>query len=401
MNYPENDQKYDVIVVGAGPAGSSAAKAAAENGANVLLIERELEIGVPNKCGEFVPTAEEMKRLTPDVPGLEAIWDIPKNCIVNETKKLNFVFPNGVEFGLDFDGFVVERKLFIKHLANQAGRAGAEILPFTSAIKLLDDGVRVRTSGEVYDIKSEVVIGADGAYSLIAREAGLPISTDPLDYCVGYQFEMVNVDHDPEHVDMYMGDDIAPGTYAWIIPKGKDVVNVGTGARAPFMEKGTSIRDYQRHFITNHPVASKKLKNAVPTAVKAGNIPVGGPMERTSTENVLVVGDAGGHTIPTVGGGIPPGLIVGKLAGEAAAAKVKHGTSLSKFDDAWKEQMGEVLNNSLRIRKMSDFVFKSKRMINVIARPELVNADTISKFVYCEIDNKMKVVERILQSGLF
>jgi len=398
MNYPENNQKYDVIVVGAGPAGSSAAKAAAENGASVLLIERELEIGVPDKCGEFLPALEEMKRLAPNVSDMESMFDPPSHCIVNRTKYVNFVFPNNVEFPVEFKGVVVERKLFDKHLANEAGRAGAEILPFTQATKLLDDGVRVRSGGEVYDIKSDVVIGADGAYSLIAREAGLPVSTDPLDYGVGYQFEMVNVEHDPDYVDMYLGEDIAPGTYAWIIPKGKDVANVGTGVRAPFMEKGMTIRDYQRNLIQKHPITSKKLINAVPTAVKAGNIPVGGPIEKTTTENVIVVGDAGGHTIPTVGGGIPPGIIIGKIAGQVAAEHISSGAPLSTFYDGWKSQMGDVLFNSLRLRKMSDVVFGSKRMIEVVTKLDWLTKDTISKFVYCKMDAKMKLIEQLLQS---
>jgi digeranylgeranylglycerophospholipid reductase len=339
-----------------------------------------------------------MKRLAPNVKGLKSLFDPPTYCIVNHTKYVNFIFPNGIEFSVPFKGVVVDRKLFDKHLANEAARAGAQILPFTQATKLLDDGLRIRNSGEDYNIKADIVVGADGVYSLIAREAGLPVSTDPIDYAIGYQYEMVGVDHDPEHVDMYLGEDIAPGTYAWIIPKGKDVANVGTGVRVPFMEKGISIRDYQKRLV-EHPLTSKKLVNAIPTAIKAGNIPVGGPLERTSTKRVIAVGDAGGHTIPTVGGGIPPSMIVGRIAGEVAAAHKNDGTPLTDFDRAWRSQIGKVLDNSLRLRKMSDVVFRSKKMIEVITRLDWLTRDTISKFIYCEVDTKMKLIERALQSN--
>lgn len=399
MRYPENGQNYDVIVVGAGPAGSMAAKSAAEHNLDVLLVERELEIGVPDKCGEYLPALEEMKRLAPDAQGLDRLFDPPKHCIVNKTKYVKFIFPNLSEYTVDFKGVVVDRKLFDKHLANEAGRAGAEILPFTRVVKLLDDGVRVRSGADIFDLKSKVVIGADGAYSLIAREACLPISRDPLDYGVGYQFEMVNVDHDPDYVDMYLGDDIAPGTYAWIIPKGPDIANVGTGIRIPFIERGKTIRDYQRNFVDRHPLSSKKLKKAVPTAVKAGFIPVGGPLNKTSNEKVLVVGDAGGHTIPTVGGGVPPGLIIGELAGEAASKNIENGEPLTRFEDKWRRQMGTVLDNSLRMRKMSDIVFRSKKLMDVITKLDWLTRETLDKFIHCEMDSKMKLLERALQSG--
>jgi digeranylgeranylglycerophospholipid reductase len=202
----EKNQSYDVIIVGAGPAGSSTAKTAAERGLKVLLVERELEVGIPDKCGEFLPSLKEMKKLAPKVPNLKEFFNPPKECIVNYTNFVNFIFPNNYEIKVQFDGVVVERKLFDKFLANEAVRAGAFILPFTRALKLLRNGkgIRVRNNEGTFDLHAKVVVGADGAYSLIAREAGLPVSRDPLDYGIGYQYEMCGVEHDPKNIDMYL-----------------------------------------------------------------------------------------------------------------------------------------------------------------------------------------------------
>lgn len=389
---------YDVIIVGAGPAGSMTAKTAAEEGLSVLLIERELEVGVPDKCGEYLPSLEEMRRLTPDAVDLEGLFDPPNSCIVNKTKYVRFVFPNYMDVSVEFKGVVLERKLFDKHLANEAARAGAEIAPSTRVVDLLGEcrGVKVKDVYGVHEIESKTIVAADGAYSLIARHTGLPVSRDPLDYGVGYQYEMVNVDHDPDFVDMYLGEDIAPGTYAWIIPKGADVANVGTGVRIPYMKGDSNIRDYQRNFVEKHPGASEKLRRGVITAVKAGCIPVGGAMKRTSTEKVIAVGDAGGHTIPTVGGGVPPAMICGRIAGQTLAEHIKRGESLTRFDEAWKEQFGEVLENSLRIRKMSDVAFKNERVIDFVAKRGWLTEEMVTKFVLCQMDAKMRLMEKTL-----
>jgi len=387
---------YDLVVVGAGPAGSMTAKAAAERGLRVLLIDRELEVGVPDKCGEFLPSLGEMRRLAPKAEALEAIFDPPDRCIVNRTRYVRFIFPDSRETTVPFEGVVVERKLYDKHLANEAARAGAEVAPLTRAIDLLGEGVRARSVEGVFDIPAKVVAGADGAFSLIARGAGLPVSRSPLDYAVGYQYEMVNVDHDPDYVDMYFGQDVAPGTYAWIIPKGDDVANVGTGVRAPYMRTGMNIRDYMRHFVERHPGASEKLRKAVPTAVKAGCIPVGGPMARTCGGGVLVVGDAAGQTIPTVGGGVPPALICGRIAGRAAWKHLHEGESLSNYEEEWRRQLGGTLQNSLRLRRMSDIIFRWEGGFRFIAKRGWLNEDLVENLILCRIDAKMKLVEKTL-----
>ncbi len=164
----------DILVIGAGPAGSMAAKPAALNGAEVLLIDRKSEIGAPKRCAEGV-SKDGLKRLdvTPD-----------PRWIASEINKVRLVSPNGTDVLLDEEkvklsevGYVLERKVFDKHLAMDAARAGAQIMVKTLAtsMKTEEDGVTVQLEhmGNPLEIKTKIVIGADGPESKVGRWANL------------------------------------------------------------------------------------------------------------------------------------------------------------------------------------------------------------------------------------
>lgn len=390
-------EDYDVVVVGGGPAGSTSSRVAAEGGLKVLLITRNIEIGVPDKCGEFLPSLEEMRRLAPDAVDLEKLFDPPGWCILNRTRYVRFNFHGIKEITVPFSGVIVERKLYDNHLAREAARAGVELSPLTCALDLLPGGgVLARGVRGRFEVRSRLVIGADGAYSLIARKAGLPVSRNPLDYSVGYQYEMVDIDVDRDCIEMYFGRRYAPGAYAWIIPKGGDVANVGTGIRTPYVERELNIRDYLQNFLRHSPASERLIKGEI-TAVKAGCIPVGGPMERTTSRNVLVVGDAAGHTIPTVGGGVPPALICGRIAGASAVENLKDERPISSYEADWRKQIGRVLENSLRLRRMADIFLGSDEAMSLAAKRGWINEEMLTSLILCRIDYRMSIVEKALR----
>jgi len=152
----------------------------------------------------------------------------------------------------------------------------------------------------------------------------------------------------------------------------------------------------QRNFVKSESLQDI-LRNAKITAIKAGYIPVGGPISRTYTKNALVVGDAAGQTIPTVGGGIPTGLICGKIAGETLADNIQRGVDLEKYEEAWKRQLGSVLKNSLRLRRMGDTIFKSNSLLSFSLKSGVLNEELINHFVLCKMDTKMRLLEKSLQ----
>ena len=150
--------EYDIIVVGAGPAGSIASKFAAEQGASVLMLEKDRDVGYPVRCGEAVSMA-----------GLEEFIEPDPKWIATEISKFTFISPDKTVIEVPFEGkgCILERKIFDYELANQAAKVGTDILTraYVNGLLIEDNkvsGVKYEFRGEQKEIKSKLVIAADG-----------------------------------------------------------------------------------------------------------------------------------------------------------------------------------------------------------------------------------------------
>jgi digeranylgeranylglycerophospholipid reductase len=345
------DREVDVLVVGAGPTGSTAAKYAAQGGADVLLIEKRSEIGTPVRCGEGVA-----KRWLEEI-GLEPSPEF----ICHEVEGARVIAPDGTTLVVDETlagnetGYVLERDLFDRRLAKDAAKAGAEIQIRTSAVALLRDngaviGARCEHMAETFDVRAKVVVGADGFESQVGRWAGLetPLRTRDIDACL--QYTMVGVSGDPRMNDVYLGS-CAPGGYAWVFWKGADVANVGIGVNLSRIRDRAEAKRYLDALIHR---TSTLAKGEVIEEV-AGAVSVSMPLERTVGPGVLLAGDAARLIDPLTGGGILNGCLSGKLAGETAAVAAAAGDasseSLSSYEKRWRARLEEELARHYLIKE--------------------------------------------------
>lgn len=351
------NKDFTLVVIGAGPAGSTAAEAAAVRGVPVLLVDRKKEIGSPVQCGGFLPEAFELQKLMPDARLPGTLTEIPDGCIIHRTRQQRIYSPSGSHKQFTVAGRVLDRRAFDLHLATRAARAGASVRPATRAF--LKDGALHLTGLLSCRTASQVIIGADGPSSMVSRAMGNP--SQEMGICLEY--EMADVDIDPDAAEMYFSARFAPGGYAWIIPLGQDVANVGVGVRASYLSN-ERLSDILNRFISEHPIAREKLAEGEILAVMRGLVPAGGSTGVIQKDNMLLAGDAAGHVMATSGGGIPLAMVAGRIAGEVAAAHLMDKAPLTSYSSRIREEFGAQLSRSVQLRKMVDMVMKSDRLMN-------------------------------------
>jgi len=338
-------QEVDVLIVGAGPAGSTTARYCAGRDLDVLMIDRRKEIGYPVQCGEFLPDTREMYDIFPRSLDLEDLFQVDDSVVAGVVEAVDMISPGGRAYRCAFTGKTLDRRLFDKHLANLAAEKGARLLTDTSFLGL-KGGVARTTAG---DIRAKVIVGADGPNSRTAREAGMknPSVNCPAVTCqASGSFEPI--------IKMHFGP-LAPGGYAWVIPK-RHGANIGIGFDPAVLRDRPSIMFYK--FIDFLGVESY-------AGVTMGFVPTSGPVDRTVNGNVLLVGDSGGFPMATNGGGIPTAMIAARSAGEVIRSHLKEGLSLAEYEKRWRACLEKPLRNALRTRRMGDIVFPHERALGL------------------------------------
>ena len=302
-----NETDFDVIVVGGGPSGATAAHDLASAGHRVMLLDKAGRI---KPCGGAVP------------PQLMKEFDIPHSLLVAHATAARIIAPSDrrVVMPVGDGGFVgmVDREHFDEWLRNRAAEAGA--VRVTGRCEEVDDSGKLVTlsyradrSGEIQQVTARAVIGADGARSGVARQCIKGADRVP---CVFAYHEIVEVpetiteDYDPNRCDVYYQGHLSPDFYAWIFPHGK-TASIGLGSA----DKGFPLREATGALRAQTGLTYWKTirKEGAPIPLK--------PLKRWDNgRNVVVAGDAAGVVAPSSGEGIYYAMTAGRNSAEAVAA---------------------------------------------------------------------------------
>ncbi len=346
-------RRYDVLVVGGGPAGLSAAEEAAKTGARVALLERRKEIGYPvhTSGGSWI---SDMKAL--GIPS-DLYHPIRSVTFLSPTRSARFDYPEPVCCVLDVRGVY-------QYVAGRAIAAGAELHPGSPVERpIVEDGKIVGVVAKDHrnragEWRAPVVIDASGFSSTLVTRAGLRKGFQRYGY--GAEYDLMAPHYDQDMLYLIMGSQVAPSGYAWAFPRGKGRVRLGVGVIRPDVD--ADAREYLDTFTERLPNLAPDFKGASPVEYHTGLFPSEGVVESFVRDGLIATGDSAGQGSTLVGEGIrfalSSGAMAGAVAGEAARAGDPSAERLARYERQWRARFGREMDLSYivnqRIARWSD-----------------------------------------------
>tara|TARA_Y100000310_G_scaffold292154_1_gene320707 strand:- start:284 stop:1537 length:1254 start_codon:yes stop_codon:yes gene_type:complete len=378
-----SSERYDVIVIGAGPSGNTAAVELSSGGMKTLVIDQRHIIGdklctgiIGVECASIVPPREEL--------------------VYRSASEVKVYSPNGTSYMLGDDtchALIVDRVSYVQDMAENAMQSGADYLLGSRVDSINIDDSKVQVAGNSRDrqfsFNARVVILTGGFRTGLLKQVGLEKSNQ-LDYLIGTQIKVKARNIDRTHI--YTGSGVSPGSFAWLVPTDGDDALLGGVSR----ERLNGGLDG----LMNTLVADEIISRPV-SSVENWGIPLK-PIPRTFASRVLVAGDAAGFAKPTTGGGIYYSILSGKISAEVTLEAAIDGDfsdkKLSSYEKRWKELFGNELRAGFYARLLYESLDdKSLDYLLELFSSEQVQSDLLSKEGF-SFDWHASVIEKTIRN---
>ena len=395
-------ESYDVIIVGGGPAGATAALYAKRRGLKTLLLDKQ-RFPRDKVCGDAL--SGRSVAVLRDLGLLEKVRELPGALVQTVT----FGSPNHTVVNIDLKssglehvpmGFVIRREVFDNFLFQEAREVADTCIEEFSVRELVVETGEVRGvrgnragNGEMIEFRSRIVLGADGFNSIVARKMGL-YNHDPRHWVVALRCYYRNVSDLTDHIELHYLDEVIPG-YFWIFPLENGYANVGVGMLHEYIRRRKVNLKIALENAIRDPVFEDRFKESEAVGEPVGwNLPVGSKHREIFGSGFMLLGDAAGLIDPFTGEGIGNAMYSARLAvetsEEAYAADDFSGEFLSRYDERLWGAIGAELKLSHKLQQLGRIRFLLNFVIRKAARNEEVR-NTIGAMIVNEVPKEKLV----------
>lgn len=376
----------EVIVVGAGPSGSTAAMALAQQGHDVLMIDRK---GFPRDktCGDAIPGgAIEILYTLGMKERIEAADFYPAYKMLLSSPNQHEIIADLIKGPQGGDSCIVPRYKFDAVLYDHAIDSGADFCQAQVKEPIIEDGqvkgVRIKSNGRVQDIRAKMVIGADGVTSVIARSL-LEYKHEDKHRAIALRAYVEDFEVTPHMVEFYLYKGILPG-YAWIFPYGERKANIGLGMRLDkFRKEDKSLKEMLDVFMKIPAIKKRTTDRTTIENIATWQLNFGSKWDIPRTfDGAILIGDAAGLINPLTGGGIHNGVISAKIAAdvihEAFCENDFSKQRFLKYETACAEKMEKGMKQSYLIQRT---LLNMPFVVDLLIRFGSANGDLAQTFV--------------------